>query len=272
MAIVADEAHRDVTEIISGHFRQGRGYAVRRPDGTGDWLLIYTLGGAGRIATRDEGETIVRRGDAVLYRPGVYQDYATAPIGPTPRWELLWAHFQPRTAWLDWLDWPRVGDVGFIRPSQPEALATVERPLRAMVRHGRSARQRVEAFALNALELALLQLDQLNPAGPQGGVDARLRRAMEACCQRLRHPWTVAALADVAMVSPSRFAHLFRLQVGTTPLRYVEKQRLARAAQLLQRSSLSVKEIAHEVGFASPFYFSLRFKAETGASPRAFRT
>jgi AraC family transcriptional regulator of arabinose operon len=87
----------------------------------------------------------------------------------------------------------------------------------------------------------------------------------------LQKRWGVGELAKIAGMSASRFAHLFRRQVGVPPQQFVEQRRLMRAEQLLKHSSLSVKEISHDVGFRSPFYFSLRFKSRTGKSPRAYR-
>jgi AraC-like DNA-binding protein len=46
---------------------------------------------------------------------------------------------------------------------------------------------------------------------------------------------------------------------------------LRRAGELLALSRQTIAEIADEVGFANPFYFTLRFKKHTGESPRAFR-
>jgi AraC family transcriptional regulator of arabinose operon len=54
-------------------------------------------------------------------------------------------------------------------------------------------------------------------------------------------------------------------------MHYVEARRIERATQLLRVTSLSVKQIAEQVGFESPFYFSLRFKKATGISPSAYR-
>jgi AraC family transcriptional regulator of arabinose operon len=73
-------------------------------------------------------------------------------------------------------------------------------------------------------------------------------------------------------MSVSRVAHLFREQVGVTPQQFLERQRMERASQLLEMTALSVKEIAHQVGFENPFYFTLRFKRQTGQSPTAFRS
>lgn len=80
------------------------------------------------------------------------------------------------------------------------------------------------------------------------------------------------ALAREANLSPSRFAHLFREQIGMTPRHYAETARLDRVSQLLERTTLSIKEITTRTGFASPFYLSTRFKQHTGVSPTRYRT
>ena len=54
---------------------------------------------------------------------------------------------------------------------------------------------------------------------------------------------------------------------GCTPVDLLRKARLAQAQSLLQESSLSVSEIAYQVGFASPSYFSKCYKDEFGIVP-----
>jgi transcriptional regulator GlxA family with amidase domain len=55
------------------------------------------------------------------------------------------------------------------------------------------------------------------------------------------------------------------------PLAFLENQRLRRARELLENTSLSLTEIAGQAGFSSPFYLSLRFKRQFGLSPRDHR-
>ena len=43
------------------------------------------------------------------------------------------------------------------------------------------------------------------------------------------------------------------------------------ARQLLIRTSLSIAEVAADVGYSDPFYFSNRFHRYNGKSPTAFR-
>ncbi len=57
---------------------------------------------------------------------------------------------------------------------------------------------------------------------------------------------------------------------GKTPIEFIRIIRLKRAAQLLGKSQLSISEIAYEVGFNSPKYFSKYFKDEFGVLPSAY--
>ena len=54
---------------------------------------------------------------------------------------------------------------------------------------------------------------------------------------------------------------------GSTPVDLLRKARLAKAQKLLQESTLTVSEIAYQVGFASPSYFTKCYKDEFGTAP-----
>ena len=58
---------------------------------------------------------------------------------------------------------------------------------------------------------------------------------------------------------------------GNSPIDLLRKARLAQAQKLLQESELSVSEIAYQVGFASPSYFTKCYKDEFGTVPGEVR-
>ena len=261
-----------VSELVTGHFREGPGYAVWRSKGTGDWLLMLTLAGQGRLgfqAPGRAGETIVRPGDLVLIRPGTLHDYGVEPS--LQRWELLWIHFQPRPGWLELLGWPEDAP-GLMRITLTgESRRQISSCFRAVHAYANGSQRRRTALAMARLEELLLSCDAVNPRNTRRPVDPRVRDAMDFLCRRMAEPITLAAVAAHVSLSASRLSHLFRAQVGVTLQQFLETRRLGRAQQLLALTPHTIKEIAREVGFENPFYFTLRFKRLTGESPRAWR-
>jgi AraC-like DNA-binding protein len=60
-------------------------------------------------------------------------------------------------------------------------------------------------------------------------------------------------------------------ETGFNPKQYLEQIRLARAAQLLSGSNLSIKEIATRLGYYSAFHFSQAFKQNHQLAPAHWR-
>jgi AraC family transcriptional regulator of arabinose operon len=231
---------------------------------------MYTVAGAGLYRFNGpEYQSIP--GDITLYRPGSFHDYQFSP--EARKWDLLWAHFTPKTEWMDWLDWPEAWP-GLMRLHLDDAdvRRRVALRLREMVASQFRAHPRKHLLGMNALEEVLLWCDSHNPRQTASRIDPRVRKAMDYLASHLGDPFEEERVAHAAGLSPSRMRHLFREQTGDSPRHYLEEQRLRRAKDLVALSRQTIGEIASELGFASPFYFSLRFKKHTGKSPRDFRT
>jgi signal transduction histidine kinase/ligand-binding sensor domain-containing protein/DNA-binding response OmpR family regulator len=68
-------------------------------------------------------------------------------------------------------------------------------------------------------------------------------------------------------------AHLYNKLLaltGKTPIEYIRILRIRRAAQLLEKSQLTVMEIAYKVGFNDPRYFTKHFKSEFKMTPSQY--
>ena len=52
---------------------------------------------------------------------------------------------------------------------------------------------------------------------------------------------------------------------------YILNTRLQKAKYLLQHEESTISEVAYEVGFSSPAYFSTVFKSKFGVTPKAFK-
>lgn len=253
--------------VLLGELEQDAGYRVRRSHGTTDWLLLHTVSGAGIVRGTDAPAVRTRPGDAVLLRPGTAHDYGTDPAAG--RWRLLYCHVHPPAPWLALLDWPEAAPgIGVIRLGT-ELDLRVRKALRTSGRAARLGVGRPELFALNSVEAALLWYDTRNPHRHQ--LDERVLAVLEHIDAHLAEELDTARLARVAHLSTSRLSHLFTAQVGTSPARYIEAQRLELAARLLEMTPTPVAEIGRRVGFRDPLHFSRRFSRRRGTSPSAHR-
>lgn len=239
-----------------------------RPNGTKDWLLIYTESGRGLI--RFEGEIFhAQAGDILLYRPCTPQDYGQHD--PGGRWKHIWIHWLPRADYVEELNWPELAEgLGHLRLA-PAVRGAVAKELALASSIMRSNYARRELMATNAVERALLFCERANPRRGRMHWSPRIHQAVEYMATHLRGANTVEETARRFGYSRSRFAALFRLQTGQPPKQYLESLRLAQARQLLEYTNQTLAAIADHVGFSCPFYLSQRFKKHFGLSPRGYR-
>jgi transcriptional regulator GlxA family with amidase domain len=99
----------------------------------------------------------------------------------------------------------------------------------------------------------------------------RIEQTITYMSQHLDKPLQVATLAEQANISPSHFFALFKRRIGSAPIDYFTRLRMQRACRLLENTSLSVKEVASELGYDDPFYFSRVFKSVNRVAPSDYR-
>lgn len=89
--------------------------------------------------------------------------------------------------------------------------------------------------------------------------------------QQLADNHTVASLANRAGMSPRTFLRRFQDATGTTPARWVLNERLVRARAMLEKTRLSLDNIAARVGFGSASTLRYHFQQHFSVSPTAYR-
>ena len=98
--------------------------------------------------------------------------------------------------------------------------------------------------------------------------DAFISRFKKVVVERLSDSnLSVEDLAAVMGLSRVQLYRKVKALTGSTPVDLLRKARLAQAQKLLQETTLSVSEIAYQVGFASPSYFTKCYKDEFGTVP-----
>lgn len=95
-------------------------------------------------------------------------------------------------------------------------------------------------------------------------------RAIELMHSGLSRKITVSELANIACVSTTHFARIFKREICISPIGYLNKIRLERAKKLLIAGGKSVTDIAFECGFGSPAYLSACFSRSYKISPMKY--
>lgn len=100
----------------------------------------------------------------------------------------------------------------------------------------------------------------------------QLRKVQDYVAAHLGEDISIEALAQLADLSPSHFAHVFKESTGMTPLHFVTRQRITHAQQLIRETSRSLIDVGLEVGYTSPSHFAQVFRRVVGVTPTAFRS
>jgi AraC-like DNA-binding protein len=83
---------------------------------------------------------------------------------------------------------------------------------------------------------------------------------------------TIRELARTVNLQENYFTNQFTKHFRTSPVRYVNLQKIKYAQNLMCKGSLSLKEIAQKTGFSNEFYFSRVFRKTIGMPPGEFRS
>lgn len=82
---------------------------------------------------------------------------------------------------------------------------------------------------------------------------------------------TVATIANQLNMSPSYLSDMLRQETGKSAIDHIHDHLISEAKNLLLGADLTVSQIAYQLGFENPPYFSRLFRKETGFTPVAYR-
>ncbi|OZB18031.1 MAG: hypothetical protein B7X55_05465 [Rhodobacterales bacterium 34-62-10] len=115
----------------------------------------------------------------------------------------------------------------------------------------------------------LMRPDDLRKAG--GSSSLILQQFRQSVETHFRDRWSVARHAAALNMSGDRLHDICRRMLGKSPLRLIHERLGFEAQVLLERSSMTLEQIAEFLGFRSAAQFSNFFKALHGVRPGAWR-
>ena len=104
-----------------------------------------------------------------------------------------------------------------------------------------------------------------------GDAQQLVRKAMAYIHEHYSEPVSRRDIAQHVNIAEDYLTFCFRQELGTTPIKYLQRYRLNQARSLLLESEKTITEIALMVGFSDAGYFSRLFHREVGVSPDKYR-
>lgn len=249
----------------------------RDPDGLARQLVLLTDGlgeaetGGERFAvvapaimwlgSRQPGRLRTEAG-ATGYRSWLSEDIVIAAIGD-----------QPESVSLRYL-----ADRDFVLSlaGRSEQALIAERCFNGMLAELRQA-QDGAGLALSALlRIVLVSLLRVSAGGPlalpaigeKSSLLQRFRRLVE---MNFRSHWTVGQYADALGISADRLHAICTRGIGKSPKALISERLAQEAAIRLERSSLTIQQLGHALGFSEPAHFSHFFRKMMGMPPASYR-
>ncbi|WP_028671792.1 GlxA family transcriptional regulator [Saccharospirillum impatiens] len=101
--------------------------------------------------------------------------------------------------------------------------------------------------------------------------DELVRLAQARFRESLHESVSMEVAAEQVNISSRQFKRRFQQATGVSPLKYLQKERLKRACQLLENSHLTSARIALDVGYQDESNFRRLFKRELGMTMETYR-
>ena len=105
----------------------------------------------------------------------------------------------------------------------------------------------------------------------QGEHSRILQRFRQLLEMHFRERWSVGDYAEALRISHDRLHDICRRQLGKTPIRLIHERVVHEARLRLERSVLTVEQVANSIGFRDVGHFSRFFKSKVGLPPAKYR-
>ncbi len=242
------------------------------PASRNHYLFHYVLSGTGKLmADNSRGVTCeyqIRSGQGFMIFPRQVNTYIADQKLP---WEYVWIEFDGMKA-------REIIEMAGLTPDHPVYHASYKDLRESMMNEmvyiaGHSGESPFHLIGHLYLFIDYLSRSAASTRLTSGGRvrDFYIREALNYIEHNFQNDISVEGIASFCGLNRTYFGRIFKETVGSSPQQFLLNYRMAKAAELLKLTTLSISDIGNAVGYPNQLHFSRAFKNVYGISPREWR-
>lgn len=259
--IPANTSYPTLNHSVGYYFNPDKGRILK------EYQLIYITEGEGVLETKSGGLFAIRRGMMFVLFPGEWHTYY-------PNYKTGWGHY-----WIGFCS-PEVDSWivnEYCSKESPvfkiginEEIVSLFRKAIDVANGEQSLYQRVLGGLVTYLVALMCSIDQ-NFRVENDDFSSKIDNACALMRELIDQPVSMHEIAKRSGMGYSLFRKLFKEKMPHAPSQFFQNLKIQKAIELLTTTTLPVKEIAYQLNFETPAYFSARFRKQTGKSPIEYR-
>ncbi len=253
-----------ITDI--GFYPHAKNHFRNREKGIKEHILIYCIDGHGYIKVKGQ-ITKLQKGCYFIIQNGLAHSYWASKSAP---WSIYWLHFGGKksnhfSAYFNQekkIQPSKDSRIDFRIQLFKEALTILESGF---------TKENIEYtnLWLHSLLATFFYVNSFRAAKGFQGKDP-VEQAIFYMQEKTSEILKISNIANEVNLSESHFSKLFRNKTGSSPMEYFINLKMQEAIRLLSNKSMRIKEVAYQLGYNDPFYFSRIFRKYTGFTPFSF--
>lgn len=237
------------------------------PHARNHYLFHYVISGKGTLFANEQVYEITA-GHGFLVVPGQITTYRADEREP---WEYTWIEFDGLRAQESLRLAGISGKEPIFTPANQEAGEKLCQQMLYIVNNGTAEPTHLIGHGFLFLSQLVESSAHQRTQNVRRLRDFYIKEALTFIEDNYHRDVSVEEIAAFCGLNRSYFGKVFRETMGESPQTFLLHYRMAKAAQLLKETRLSVGEIAQQVSYDNQLHFSRAFKNVHGVSPREYR-
>lgn len=231
-----------------------------------DNLVIFCFEGIGQFNT-PTCQGILKKGDVLFLPKGIEHQYKSSTNDP---WSIYWVHIEGHL-FEQFMDFIGVNSNNLILNISNQ-VAFIDEFEQLLATRNKSYQLSSFILASNIIKKMFALFTVNSPSKlEQSKQDFNLSKVTSFMEENISQKINLQQIADSFELSKFYFAKKFLQHTGVSPIRYFLELKIKHACKLLDESNISVKDVALQIGYDDPYYFSRLFKKIMGLSPTQYR-